>query len=111
MIGGGDVDDAPTQRKRLVGASASRAPAHKAGLVLMVVVSFVAAGIVGTVEIRDSVQSAATERLQSAGPMVVGTAKVDKGDMPVALSALGTVTPLAMVTVKTKGNGQVIEVA
>ncbi|MGH7093565.1 MAG: MdtA/MuxA family multidrug efflux RND transporter periplasmic adaptor subunit, partial [Stellaceae bacterium] len=40
----------------------------------------------------------------------VGTATVTKGDMPVTLSALGTVTPLATVTVKTQINGQLIDV-
>ncbi|HVC51793.1 MAG TPA: MdtA/MuxA family multidrug efflux RND transporter periplasmic adaptor subunit [Stellaceae bacterium] len=40
----------------------------------------------------------------------VGTATVTKGDMPVTLSALGTVTPLATVTVKTQINGQLIGV-
>jgi multidrug efflux system membrane fusion protein len=43
--------------------------------------------------------------------MPVGTAAVEKGDMPVVLSGLGTVTPLAMVTVKTQINGQLTEVA
>ena len=43
--------------------------------------------------------------------MPVGTAKVAKGDMPIVLSGLGTVTPLAVVTVKTQINGQLTEVA
>src|SRR6266403_1632549 len=52
-----------------------------------------------------------TGRFQSGGPTPVGTATVAKGDMPVTLSGLGTVTPLAMVTVKTQINGQLVEVA
>ena len=56
-------------------------------------------------------QPAPSGRFQSGGPMPVGTAKADKGDMPVTLSGLGTVTPLAMVTVKTQINGQLVEVA
>jgi multidrug efflux system membrane fusion protein len=60
---------------------------------------------------RTSNQPAPSNRLQSGGPMPVGTAKAEKGDMPVSLSALGTVTPLAMVTVKTQINGQLVEVA
>ena len=48
---------------------------------------------------------------QSPGPMSVGTARVEKGDMPVVLSGLGTVTPLGTVTVKTQINGQLLEVA
>ncbi|MGH7047598.1 MAG: MdtA/MuxA family multidrug efflux RND transporter periplasmic adaptor subunit [Stellaceae bacterium] len=40
----------------------------------------------------------------------VGTATVEKGDMPVTLSGLGTVTPLATVTVKTQINGYLMSV-
>ena len=36
---------------------------------------------------------------------------VAKGDMPVTINALGTVTPLAMVTVRTQLNGPLTEVA
>ena len=43
--------------------------------------------------------------------MPVGTAPVVKGDMPVNLTGLGAVTPLATVTVKTQINGQLTEVA
>src|ERR1700759_1968821 len=41
-------------------------------------------------------------RSQSGVPIPVGVSAVDKGDIPVTLSQLGTVTPLAMVTVKTQ---------
>ena len=43
------------------------------------------------------------------GPMAVATATAQQGVMPVTLNALGTVTPLAMVTVRTQINGQLIE--
>jgi membrane fusion protein, multidrug efflux system len=49
-------------------------------------------------------------RFTSTGPMPVGTAKVVQGDMPVTLSALGTVTPLATITVQTQIAGQLTEV-
>src|SRR5207302_5759002 len=81
------------------------------GRLLLILVLLVVAGLVAWVVLRAGHQPAATGRFQSTGPMPVGTAKVDKGEMPVALSALGTVTPLAMVTVKTQINGQLIEVA
>jgi multidrug efflux system membrane fusion protein len=42
--------------------------------------------------------------------MAVVTATAVKGDMPVTLSALGTVTPLATVTVKTQINGQLVQI-
>src|SRR6266851_1435257 len=73
-------------------------------LLLLIVVAGLAAWII----LRAGHQPAATGRFQSTGPMPVGTAKVDKGDMPIAL---GAVTPLAMVTVKTQISGQLIEIA
>jgi membrane fusion protein, multidrug efflux system len=56
-------------------------------------------------------QPAAPGRAISGAPMPVGTATVQKGDMPITVAALGTVTPLAMVTVRTQLNGQLVEVA
>jgi multidrug efflux system membrane fusion protein len=44
-------------------------------------------------------------------PVAVATATATKGDMPVIIPALGTVTPLATVTVKTQIAGQLVEVA
>jgi len=55
-------------------------------------------------------QPASTGRFTSTGPMPVGTATVQKGDMPIVDNALGTVTPLATVTVQTQINGQLLEV-
>ena len=49
--------------------------------------------------------------LNPSGPMPVGTAPVETADMPVVLNALGTVTPLATVTVKPQISGQLVEVA
>jgi membrane fusion protein, multidrug efflux system len=50
-------------------------------------------------------------RFPSGAPVPVVVAPVEKGDMPVTLSQLGTVTPLAMVTVKTQINGYLVQVA
>jgi membrane fusion protein, multidrug efflux system len=44
-------------------------------------------------------------------PVPVGAAPVETGEMPVTLSQLGTVTPLAMVTVKTQISGYLMQVA
>ena len=43
--------------------------------------------------------------------MPVGVADVQTGDLPIVLKGLGTVTPLATVTVKTQINGTLIQVA
>src|SRR5271165_3097453 len=59
---------------------------------------------------RPESQPKAGGRSQFGGPVPVGVATVQKGDMPVTLTGLGTVTPLATVTVKTQINGQLTEV-
>jgi multidrug efflux system membrane fusion protein len=50
-------------------------------------------------------------RGQFGGPVPVAVAAVEKGEMPVTLTGLGTVTPLATVTIKTQINGYLTEVA
>jgi len=60
---------------------------------------------------RPDIQPKEAGRARSGGPVPVGVVPVQKGDMPVTLSQLGTVTPLATVTVKTQINGYLTEVA
>src|SRR5271163_1873414 len=60
---------------------------------------------------RPSHQPTTGGRTQAGAPVPVGVAPVQKGDMPVILNQLGTVTPLATVTVKTQINGYLTEVA
>ena len=43
-------------------------------------------------------------------PMPVGIAKANPGDIDVTLNALGTVTPLATVTVKPQVGGQLVKI-
>ncbi len=45
------------------------------------------------------------------GPVPVVTAPARKGDVDITLTGLGTVTPLATVTVKTQINGQLTQIA
>ena len=47
----------------------------------------------------------------NAGPTPVVAASVQTGALPVTLTALGTVTPLATVTVKTQISGRLVKVA
>jgi multidrug efflux system membrane fusion protein len=44
------------------------------------------------------------------GPQAVGVATVQKGEMPVVLSGLGTVTPLATVTIRSQVSGYLTQV-
>src|SRR5690349_12856161 len=68
-------------------------------------------GAIAWIVLRAGQQTPTTGRFTSSGPMPVGTAKATKGEMPVVLSGLGTVTPLAIVTVKTQIAGQLVDVA
>src|SRR5260221_11397853 len=77
----------------------------------LLLVLLIIAGLVTWVVIRSGHQAGPTGRFQTGGPTPVGTAKVEKGDMSVTLTALGTVTPLAMGTLKTQINGHLTEVA
>ena len=48
---------------------------------------------------------------QFAGPQPVRAAAAVKGDIPITITALGTVTPLASVTVRPQVNGQLMQLA
>src|SRR5947209_4699252 len=102
----------PDQRERSRGPGEPPPPHWRVGVALRYgILLLVVAALVLWLVFRSGPQAPTTGRLQSGGPMPVGTAAVEKGDIPVVLSGLGTVTPLAMVTVKTQINGQLIEVA
>jgi multidrug efflux system membrane fusion protein len=81
----------------------------RALLWLMLVVAIAGAGV--WYFPRPGHQAQNPGRPQAGAPVPVGVARVDKGDMPVTLSQLGTVTPLAMVTVKTQISGYLMQVA
>jgi multidrug efflux system membrane fusion protein len=70
----------------------------------------VLAGAVAWIVVHANRQAVTAGRFTSSGPTPVGTATVVQGDMPITLAALGTVTPLATVTLKTQINGQLIDV-
>src|SRR5438067_9941585 len=88
-----------------------RPPPRRRGLLRYLILLLVVLALILWLVFRSGPQAPQTGRFQSGGPMPVGTATVAKGDMPVTLSGLGTVTPLAMVTVKTQINGQLVEIA
>ena len=47
----------------------------------------------------------------AGGPLAVGVATVSTGDVPITINALGTVTPLATVTVHPQINGPLVKIA
>jgi multidrug efflux system membrane fusion protein len=104
-------EDEPAPGPRRPGEPPPRRRSGLSSALWLLLVLLVIAGLVAWVVLRGNKETAPTGRFQSSGPTPVGTAKVEKGDMPVVLSALGTVTPLATVTVKTQINGQLTEVA
>jgi multidrug efflux system membrane fusion protein len=55
--------------------------------------------------------SVATGRAGLNGPLTVGVAAVTTGDVPITINALGTVTPLATVTIHPQINGPLIKIA
>jgi multidrug efflux system membrane fusion protein len=89
----------------------SRAGRWRGSLWLLLLV-LLAGAVVGLLIWRaDRAAPTETGRSNASGPLPVGTAAVETADMPVVLNALGTVTPLATVTVKPQISGQLVEVA
>jgi multidrug efflux system membrane fusion protein len=50
-------------------------------------------------------------RFGTGAPLSVGVGKVTTGDVPITINALGTVTPLATVTVHPQVNGPLVKIA
>ena len=79
------------------------------GLLWLIVLAAVVGAVVWYV-LRHQQPAAPGGRNAAGAPMPIGTATVQRGDMPITVAALGTVTPLAMVTVRTQLNGQLAEI-
>src|SRR3954468_11140738 len=88
-----------------------RSARRRRGLWLLLLAFLGAGGLGLFLWPTDRSQSPQTGRSQPSGPMPVGTAPVAIADVPVVLNALGTVTPLATVTVRPQISGQLVEVA
>jgi len=65
----------------------------------------------GTYEIVSWTRSSAPAAARGQPPQSVGAATIGTGDIRVIVNALGTVTPIATVTVQTQVDGQLQEVA
>jgi membrane fusion protein, multidrug efflux system len=77
-----------------------------AGIVIVVAI----VGVIAWRMTSGGAQKVPTGRFAAGGPMPVVTATVAKGDIDIIYKALGTVTPLATVTVKTQISGQIMRI-
>jgi len=104
--------DEPLVRPAQPGGVVSHRPRRSWGrrlIWLLLVVAIIAAAV--WYFPRPQTQPKEGGRGQAGAPVPVGVSPVEKGDMPVTLSQLGTVTPLATVTVKTQLSGYLVQVA
>jgi multidrug efflux system membrane fusion protein len=99
-------------RIRQANSQQSRPPRSWLRLVVWLVIAALIAGGVWWAVFHPRPQSPAGKgRFGAGGPVPVVAATAQKGDMGIALNALGTVTPLATVTVKTQIAGQLTQIA
>jgi membrane fusion protein, multidrug efflux system len=77
---------------------------------LLVLAAIVAAAVIYLPRFAHRESPGPGGRAMSGGPVPVGVANAQKGEMPVTLSGLGTVTPLAVVTVQTQLSGYLMSV-
>jgi multidrug efflux system membrane fusion protein len=107
----GRVETAPDERTGVIDrAPRPRPPRWRGRLLLLLLLIAAAVGLIVTHPWRGT---APPKGGRSGADVVqsVRDAVAAKGDMPVVLQGIGTVTPLATVTVKTQINGQLTEVA
>ncbi len=79
--------------------------------VLVIVLVLVGLVILAKLLTPKATQPSAGGRFSGGGPMPVVTAAAHAGDMPITLIGLGTVTPLATVTVQSQISGQIMHIA
>jgi multidrug efflux system membrane fusion protein len=101
---GGRIRPAPLARPRVRGRLWR-------GMAWTLVILLLIAGLAWIVWPRQAAQPARGGRFAGGAPMPVSVFSAEKGDVPITFNALGTVTPLATVTVKTQINGQLTQIA
>jgi membrane fusion protein, multidrug efflux system len=100
-----DVEPAPLSRETRV-----TRPSRLRQLVIPVILITIGLGVGWFWWTHRAPQPASRSATAQAAPQPVGAATIDKGDIRIVLNELGTVTPLATVTVKTQINGQLVDV-
>jgi multidrug efflux system membrane fusion protein len=88
-------------------------PPHKSRLVRWLVAIALAIAAIFAWEQFQKYESGGENANRGAGgpPQTIRDAAVTSGDMPININALGAVTPLATVTVRTQVNGQLQQIA
>src|ERR1700689_703563 len=107
------IDEAPPDPRTVPAPIITKPRGGRTRIVLGLIV-VIALLVVGYLIFRWAIPAAAPPsagRFQQAGAaQSVGVATVGRGDIRVVLNALGTVTPIATITVVTQINGQLLEV-
>jgi len=88
--------------------SDARAPRGMWVVAGVIVIGLVIAGAIGWAVLRTSAPATHAGRGGAGGALPVGVASVAKGNVDIKLNALGTVTPLATVTVRPQVSGQIL---
>jgi multidrug efflux system membrane fusion protein len=106
-----DDDLAPNLRRTVPEAPVRTRTASRIRLGLWLIIAF--ALIFGSYEVVRTVKSpkVANRRFQQTGLQSVGAAIIAPGNIRVVVNALGTVTPIATITVQTQISGQLTKVA
>jgi multidrug efflux system membrane fusion protein len=101
--------DAPRVNPRPTTIPPTPPPRRRSNLLwwLVLLIGLIAAGFIAW-RLFGPASKAPTAHAEPAQP--VGVAKVDTGDMHVIMTGLGTVTPLATITVQTQISGQLMSV-
>src|ERR1700722_4526635 len=89
------------------------APGPRRGYLLWTAIGVlvVVAAIIAFARWRAGAQATPAGGRFAGAPLAVGIAKVTTGDVPITINALGTVTPLATVTVHPQVNGPLVKIA
>ncbi len=109
-----DLEPRVRAPERLIRPAAAAKPRRGSWLRRLLVILLVIAAIGAAVwYTRPATRPAGPRggRFAANGPLPVAASVAAKGDMPVLLNQLGTVTPLATVTVKTQISGLLMQVA
>jgi membrane fusion protein, multidrug efflux system len=105
-----DLKAPPTRPARVTPAASPTTRSSLLRRLFWLLAGLLVLGVIAWIVLRPHAQAPHTSRYALAGPMPVVTATAVKGDMPVTLNALGTVTPLATVTVVTQIDGQLMSI-